>query len=73
MISREKEKVLAFFAEGRKHYAAKNFEKACACFEDALKIDAQDGPSKVYVERCRDLMENPPPEDWDGVYVMKTK
>ena len=73
MISREKEEVLAFFAEGRRHYTAKNFEKALACFEDALKRDAEDGPSKVYVERCRDLMENPPPQDWDGVYVMKTK
>ena len=73
MISREKEDVLTLFAEGRRHYVAKNFEKACACFEDALTRDPQDGPSKVYVERCHDLLENPPSEDWDGVYVMKTK
>ena len=73
MISREKEEVLAFFAEGRRYYTAKNFAKARACFEDALKRDPTDGPSQVYVERCRDLVENPPPEDWDGVYVMKTK
>ncbi|MDR1932495.1 MAG: hypothetical protein LBQ57_06710 [Spirochaetales bacterium] len=50
-----------------------DFVKAQACFEEALQIDPHDGPSRVYAERCRDLAANPPAEDWDGVYVMKTK
>jgi hypothetical protein len=25
------------------------------------------------VERCQDYLSEPPPEDWDGVFTMKTK
>ena len=73
MISAEKEKVLVLFAEGRGYYKQMDFEKALVCFGDALKIDPEDGPSKIYVKRCEELLQNPPPKDWDGVYVMKTK
>jgi tetratricopeptide (TPR) repeat protein len=73
VISEEKQKVLALFAEGRKYYKQMDFAKARACFEEALSIDPHDGPSRVYLERCGDLEANPPAKDWDGVYVMKTK
>jgi hypothetical protein len=29
--------------------------------------------AQVYVERSLDLRANPPPPDWDGVYVMRSK
>ena len=73
MISEKKRKVLELFVEGRKSYKLMNFEKAKGFFAEALKIDEDDGPSKVYFERCQHYIENPPPEDWDGVFVMKTK
>ena len=50
-----------------------NFDNAKKEFALALKIDANDGPSKVYYARCKHYVENPPPEDWDGVFVMTTK
>jgi tetratricopeptide (TPR) repeat protein len=73
VISEEKQKVLTLFAEGRKYYKIREFEKARGFFQEALQVDPADGPSKIYAERCRDLSQNPPPKDWDGVYVMKTK
>jgi len=73
LISEEKKKILALFAEGRKHYKLMDFEDARGCFLKALKIDPEDGPSKLYYARCKHYIENPPPEDWDGVFVMKTK
>jgi tetratricopeptide (TPR) repeat protein len=74
VISGQKAKVLELFARGREYYKRMEFEKAGDCFQNALRIDPNDGPSKVYVSRCREFLENPPPEgDWDGVYVMKTK
>jgi hypothetical protein len=73
MISKEKEEVLKYFAEGRKLYKMMKFADARAAFQNALKIDAEDGPSKVYSARCKHYIENPPPEDWDGVFVMQTK
>ena len=73
MISENKQKILDFFAQGRKHYKLMQFGEAKKCFELALKIDPKDGPSLVYRKRCIILMENPPKDDWDGVWVMKTK
>ena len=73
MITEEKQKVLDLFAEGRKQYKLMNFESAKEYFAKALKIDSEDGPSKVYYARCKHYIDNPPPEDWDGVFVMKTK
>jgi len=73
VITEEKRKVLDLFAQGRRHYKIMQFREALQCFSEALKIDPKDGPSKVYHERCKLYIEDPPPEDWDGVFVMKTK
>ena len=73
MISETKRAVLDKFSEGRKLYKLMDFAKAEACFAAALVLDPNDGPSKEYLARCQYYRENPPPEDWDGVYVMKTK
>ncbi len=73
MISAEKKTVLDLFAEGRKLYKMMKFAEARDCFAKALKVAPEDGPSKVYYARCKHYIENPPPEDWDGVFVMKTK
>ena len=73
MITEEKRKVLDLFAEGRKLYKLMQFDQARKYFAEALKIDDQDGPSKVYLARCKHYVESPPPDDWDGVFVMKTK
>ncbi|MCA1753101.1 MAG: tetratricopeptide repeat protein [Spirochaeta sp.] len=73
MITAEKQQVLDFFSEGRKLYKLMEFEQAREFFSKALEVDPNDGPSKVYYARCAHYMENPPPEDWDGVFVMKTK
>ncbi len=73
MITQEKQKVLELFKEGRKLYIMRNFEGAKDLFARALQIDEEDGPSKVYYKRCKHYIENPPPEDWDGVWVMTTK
>lgn len=50
-------------------YLARDFRKAQATLE-AL---ADDPPSRRLAERCKDLLEHPPPEDWDGVYVATSK
>ena len=73
MISAERGRVLALFAEGRKAYKLMDFEGAIKAFAEALRVDPEDGPSKVYYVRCKHYIDNPPPEDWDGVFVMTTK
>jgi hypothetical protein len=73
MISEAKKKVLELFIEGRKNYKLMKFDAAKDFFAKALQVDPEDGPSKVYFARCKHYLQNPPPEDWDGVFVMKTK
>lgn len=73
MITEEKRRILDLFAEGRKRYKVMQFEEARKYFIEALKIDGEDGPSKVYLARCKHYIETPPPDDWDGVFVMTTK
>lgn len=73
MITEEKKQVLDLFSEGRKRYKLMEFDKALELFRRALQIDPDDGPSKVYRDRCEHYIANPPPEDWDGVFVMTTK
>ena len=73
MVTEEKLKAVELFAEGRKFYKLMQFNEAVKCFKKALDICPDDGPSKVYLERCSYYVENPPSEDWDGVYVMTTK
>ena len=73
MVSEDKKRILDLFARGRKLYKLMQFEEAQKHFVQALKIDKDDGPSKVYYARCKHYIDNPPPEDWDGVFVMTTK
>ena len=73
MITEGKRQILELFAEGRRFYKLMDFEEARKRFAKALTIDAEDGPSKVYFARCKHYIENVPPEDWDGVFVMTTK
>ncbi len=45
-------------------------------FEAALRIaEAQpdDPPSRVLEERCRAVLTEPPPPEWDGTYISRTK
>lgn len=64
---------LELFNQGFQLYMAKDFAQAKPCFERALALDATDGPSQLFVERCEEFLAEPPPENWDGVFVMKTK
>jgi adenylate cyclase len=69
----EVKQVVDLFASGYAAYLMQNWDKAENYFKLALNIDPEDGPSKTYVKRCQIFRENPPAEDWDGVFTMTTK
>jgi adenylate cyclase len=60
------------YARGLAAYRARDFAAAEAIFAD-LADRLGDGPGKTFRERCRHYQEDPPPADWDGVEVRKTK
>jgi class 3 adenylate cyclase/HAMP domain-containing protein len=61
------------FNEGILNYRNRNFKKAQKHFGDAKEILGKDTPSNLYMERCEELIKNPPGDNWDGVYDAKTK
>ncbi|HMU82614.1 MAG TPA: tetratricopeptide repeat protein [Leptospiraceae bacterium] len=73
MLTKQQEEVVALYNQGLGLYKARKFKEARETFLKGLQILPEDGPSKLYVERCDAYIKDPPGEDWDGVYVMKTK
>ncbi len=51
-------------------YLARDFERALAI---ASAQSADDPPSAVLAERCRELCAEPPPNEWTGVHVAHSK
>lgn len=54
-------------------YHARDWAGAGRALRSALEILPDDGPSRVYLDRVTELAASPPPADWDGVYVARTK
>jgi adenylate cyclase len=72
-VAPEVYRLIEKFAEALVLYRQRNWEKAIEKFEDVFKIKPDDYPSKLYIERSKAFLQTPPPDDWDGVFVMKTK
>jgi len=54
-------------------YRGRRWKEAAEVFGEVLDHTPNDGPSVLYLRRSRECVTNPPPVDWNGVYVAKTK
>ena len=73
MISQQKKEVIKNYNTGLNAYKLRKWDDAIKYFTEALKLDPEDGPSKLYLQRSSDYKKTPPPDDWDGVFTMTTK
>lgn len=73
LLPATKLQAIEYFQQGRKHYDQLEFDIASKFFTQALESDPNDGPSKVFLERCQKFLTSPPPQDWDGVYIITEK
>lgn len=62
-----------YYTKGLAAYRDRRWDEAISHFEKALDITPDDGPSRTLQTRCQEYKEDPPPEDWNGSYTMKTK
>ena len=67
------QEVLEHYEKGMNCYKNLNFKDAIMNFENALKLEPEDGPCLTYVNRCKMYLEQPPPKDWDGVFNFTEK
>ncbi len=72
-ISDTKQKAIETYLEGLAAYKERRWDDGIKSFTEALAFDKDDGPSAVYLERCEQFKITPPPEDWDGIFTMRTK
>ena len=54
-------------------YCRREFIPSISLYRSILERKPQDHLSTMFLERCRQYIQNPPPEDWNGAYVMTTK
>jgi tetratricopeptide (TPR) repeat protein len=73
MITDAKHNMLSNYNKGLDLYKRMKFEEALKSFKKALQFEPDDGPTKLYISRCEELIKDPPPPDWDGVFTMTTK
>ncbi|WP_340109267.1 GAF domain-containing protein [Pikeienuella sp. HZG-20] len=64
---------LGHFREGIHRYRKQEWTRAIGSFKEALKANPDDRIATDYIERCRIMKTAPPGDDWDGVWVMKSK
>jgi len=72
-LSETKQKTVEKYLEGLAAYKERRWDDGIQRFTEALSIDESDSPSSVYLERCRQFKAEPPPDDWDGIFTMRTK
>jgi adenylate cyclase len=64
---------VAEYEKAMASYFAREFRAARGGFKKCLQKRPEDFCSKRYLDLCDELMADPPPKDWDGTQVMKTK
>jgi adenylate cyclase len=64
---------LARYEDGVRLYRERKFSEAAAEFQECLRKQPDDYLSSMYLKRCQALIDNPPDESWNGVFVMTKK
>jgi adenylate cyclase len=81
-LTQETQDCLDCFQQGIDKYLLQDWNGALDYFEKAKEMEpnkpgvtpgVKDNPSMILIDRCKVMQENPPGDDWDGVYVMTTK
>jgi len=67
------QEMLSIYNEAVNLYQNQQWSEALVLFKQALQLNPDDGPSKVYISRCPQLITCPPTDEWDGVWTMTEK
>ncbi|HVW07564.1 MAG TPA: GAF domain-containing protein [Bryobacteraceae bacterium] len=65
--------VLQNYRAALEHYRKQEWDKSLALLREGLMLNPNDKLSQIYVERAEFMKANPPGEDWNGVWVLKSK
>jgi adenylate cyclase len=64
---------LGLYEQGLNCYFGREWAGAVRAFSEALALRPDDGPSRLFLSRTHTYLTSPPPDSWNGVFVMKSK
>src|SRR6476620_11536963 len=64
---------VASYEAGLAAWRARDFTAAIGALEKTLEIRNGDAASSAMIERCKQQLENPAGDDWDGTTIARTK
>lgn len=67
-VPAQKMEVVSLYARGLNLHWECDWDGAMSAFEEALKLDPEDGPSRCMIARVREYKANPPESGWLGAY-----
>ena len=69
----EKKWLIEAYQRGLTNYHEQKWYDCLKEMNQVLRHFPEDGPAKLYIRRCLELIENPPEKDWQPVYKFETK
>ncbi|MFH0992025.1 MAG: CHASE2 domain-containing protein [bacterium] len=73
VLTDNQKQALEIYQEGLKLYRQRQFEEAIAYMQQARQLDETCTVAEVYEQRAGLYQIHPPPDEWNGVFVMTTK
>lgn len=68
------EDCIGLYEEGLQCYFDQKWDQAISKFKESAKLERYTrNPSGIFIERCELMKDNPPVEEWDGVFIMESK
>jgi adenylate cyclase len=64
----EQKELLGLYEAGLIPYRERRWDEALELFGKCLLLSPDDGPSRLMERRCRTYRDNPPSEDWGGMF-----
>jgi adenylate cyclase len=65
--------MIGAYEAGLDCYEQRDWPSAIGHFAAALEVAPDDRPSRIFIDRCRYYAEKPPPDNWNGVWIMEEK
>ncbi len=72
-LSDNQKQSLEIYHEGLRLYRERSWQEAIAYFQQAKQLDPTCHVADIYEQRANLYQINPPPAEWNGVFVMTTK
>jgi adenylate cyclase len=73
-ISPEKQEIIELYHKGREYYLNRKFTRAMGEFGIILEeFDKNDKAATLHLKRCQYFLQEPPPDEWDGVWTFTEK